>query len=988
MNFMVEAFFGGCISKVINDGKDYLWVEIKRVINDKNNFNLSTKIYRIIEKTLNIVTNRNYLNSDILYEAIEKIFNDFKDNGDTLESVKCGLGLLYSDISEQSCENFMDKFYEGICQDEDLYKRISLILQENGIKINQEEFRQLNESVEESFTQLNKKIDKLDKKIDTKSRNDYENLQNRDSVESRTQEYADKWNENMFLNDFDEWDEKAGVNIKLSDVYFEEYLPHFIWGKNEKISINLKDFLSKYIYEKGTNKMLLILGQPGIGKSTLITWITANFIDKVDDILVYKFASDLKDLDWQNRSEEYDIVNELIKKIGVSFEILDGKILILDGFDEISVGRRVEVLNQLYEKLIKIRSSKNFSLIITCRDNYIIKKLYLIESYYITLQPWSQKQIQDFCELYKNKTKSKISNSTRNIILKNKNVLGIPLILYMVLALNISIEEGSIVDVYDKIFSLKDGGIYDRCFQNKRYEIHHRIGVIKNQIHQISREVAIWMFENNSDEASILQEEYQRICLSNMKKNEKMMDDVMIGNFFKLIKHCEGVDTEEISFIHRSIYEYFVVESLYNSIEDAMLELSEESQLVLAKNISYYLKKGEISGNISEYLQYKILKLFNRLEPEKKKRFYYWWEKVVNKMMEMGMFFYTEKNMMEYKNILEKEVNCFLNLITILSFFERKEEYISINSKQLEKYIRCLNFHSHKINLNGLNLKGCNLSGLLLPNASLQNVNLEGADLRGINLEEANLENVNLEGADLENANLKNANLEDVRLENVCLKNADLEGINLEKINLKGADLSRANLKNANLKGTNLRWINLVTDLSNTSLEGIDLEGVDLEDANLRGIYLERVNLENAKLNHINLKEANLYKASLINASLEEANLEEIRLEEADLSEAKLHKANLKKANLKKTDLIGADLSQADLKGANLEGASLYGAIIKGANLDETNLKQANINNSIWVEEDINKFLFQLIDTVFKYIVIETKIGLRKKIYRYDLLHV
>ena len=34
--------------------------------------------------------------------------------------------------------------------------------------------------------------------------------------ENRTQEYVDKWNANMFLNDFDEWDENDGVNVKLS----------------------------------------------------------------------------------------------------------------------------------------------------------------------------------------------------------------------------------------------------------------------------------------------------------------------------------------------------------------------------------------------------------------------------------------------------------------------------------------------------------------------------------------------------------------------------------------------------------------------------------------------------------------------------------------------------------------------------------------------------------------------------------------------------
>ena len=75
--------------------------------------------------------------------------------------------------------------------------------------------------------------------------------------------------------------------------------------------------------------MLLILGQPGIGKSTLITWIAANFSDRFDDILVYKFASDLANMDWKNDR----IYNRLLDELGFSYDDLKEKTLILDGFD-------------------------------------------------------------------------------------------------------------------------------------------------------------------------------------------------------------------------------------------------------------------------------------------------------------------------------------------------------------------------------------------------------------------------------------------------------------------------------------------------------------------------------------------------------------------------------------------------------------------------------------------------------------------------------
>lgn len=179
-------------------------------------------------------------------------------------------------------------------------------------------------------------------------------------VKSRTREYADKWDANMFLNDFSEWYENRGVNVKLKDIYIDKHLPHFIWGNNKKESYNLDVLLSKYIVEKNENKMLLILGQPGIGKSTLITWITQKFGKNFDDILVYKFASDLKNVDWQNSS----IADIILDRLRLSDNDLNGKALILDGFDEISIGDdRKEILDCLHRYFMNKMGFKNFTII-------------------------------------------------------------------------------------------------------------------------------------------------------------------------------------------------------------------------------------------------------------------------------------------------------------------------------------------------------------------------------------------------------------------------------------------------------------------------------------------------------------------------------------------------------------------------------------------------------------------------------------------------
>lgn len=569
-----ELIFGGIISKVINDSVDVSRNTIRRVAKNRNSKheNLDSQIYNVIIETLNNITSNKYANNqEKIYEATEILLKSFKDATKNMqEKIRPCLRALYLSDNDDKCLEFRSLLYEEIKKNEyeELYRGIILLNQEQ-------------ESIK--ISKIEQKIDKMNQKLDNNRRNENDDISIpnkgvKQKIESRTQEYAKKWNNNMFLNDFDKHDENAGVNVKLSEVYLDKHLPHYIWGHNKRMNADLKEVLSEYINEKTENKMLLILGQPGIGKSTLITWITAKFFDKINDILVYRFADDLKNIDWQTNN----IFNRILEELSLQYKNLNGKILIFDGFDEVNVKvSRRDILNKIYWDLIKEKHIQNFSIIITCRENYI-QGFERVECRYITLQSWDEEQIESFCTVFQKKANENISKKTIKNVLDNKEILGIPLILYMVVALNIFIEkEGSIVDVYDKIFSL-EGGIYDRCIDNKSYENPHWTEKIKRQIHQISRDISIWMFENNSEEANISQEEYQKICnkvINNRKeKNEDIKQNFLIGNYFRKIKHCEGIKTEKLCFIHRSIYEYFVAEAIYNEIEAAMIELSEESQ--------------------------------------------------------------------------------------------------------------------------------------------------------------------------------------------------------------------------------------------------------------------------------------------------------------------------------------------------------------------------------------------------------------------------
>lgn len=775
-----DEIISGFIGEAVSRSVDFSWTKIKEVVKNRKNKHQSieSQIYNVIVNVLNQITYNEFENDqDKIYQATENLLIGYKkDRCDTIEVVRSGLQILGESVNNDKYMEFKILLYQELCKKdyEELYRQIELL--------QQDEESSKNSRIEEKVDKVQQSVDETNRKLDSfkESYREVDNVQNKKPIKSRIQEYAGKWEANMFLNDFDKRDENAGINVKLREVYLEEHLPHYIWYKNNENepSTDLKELLSEYIDEKRDSKMFLILGQPGIGKSTLITWIVANLCERIDDILVYRFASDLRNVDWKDGR----ISNKVLEELGLSHSDLNGKTLIIDGFDEVNIesNRRRDILDSLYGDWINNKTIENFSLIITCRENYV-SQFAILNCKYITLKPWDETQIRSFCNIFQEKTKNSVSMDTIEKLLENKEILGIPLILYMTLALNISVEkEGSIVDVYDKIFSL-EGGIYDRCIDNKKFGDNHRIGEVKEQIHQISREIALWMFENNPDMAIIPQKNYKNICIDIMRKKEKehesLEQDFLIGNYFKLVRHCEGIETQELSFVHRSIYEYFVIENICNNAIELIIKKSDnESFRELSEKIAcicgMFLYGNRLSINMLDYMRHKIK---NSILNDS--------FSVINEafqiMLNEGMTYYTGRC---YKNVVICEMNVFGNMLEIVHLWDDK--IIDYNEKLVD-YIHCN--RETKLNLKKLDLR----------KANLRRANLSGIDLEEANLEEADLQEANLTRTNLKNANLKNAVLKDVILNNTVLTGTSFYGVNLDNIDLKKAEITAKDVNGA-----------------------------------------------------------------------------------------------------------------------------------------------------------------------------------------------
>lgn len=772
----VSKVFGDFVSKVVSDGVDDLKSAIKDADLDRKSYNqnLQTRLYQLIVDALNRFTYNKYEKQDKLYAAAESILKGYISTKDNVDTVKVGLNMLVSDVNSDTCQEFLEILYGEICRDDnsDLYKEFDMLWKRQESEHFRGEFAKVDQNDREILEQLNDLREVLDFIKRNMNRQEGDKLGNNGiPIVNRADEYAKKWNKNVFLNNFNEEDENAGINIKLREIYVEECLPHYIWKNNTNSSDKLRNLLTKYIINNSEREMLLILGQPGIGKSTLITWIMSNLVEKKDDIYVYQFASDLDSIDWQDKN----VLNNIFSIIGSEHDKLDGKTLILDGFDEIYIdGDRERVLNKLNQELKCLNTLKSFSLIITCRENYIYNQRD-VKCDYIVLQSWEETQIEIFCKTYWRKCKKDILENNIKKIQENKEIFGIPLVLYMILALDISVEKSSsIVDIYDQIFSLERGVIYDRC-----YDSEHRLNdyEMKKSIHQISQRMAFWIFENNANKAYIYQKNFQEICdvvlLERKDQSKDIQRDTLIGSYFK-IKHCEGKMADELSFIHRSIYEYFVAiyffESTYNltSIEE------------LAGRLGELLKRGVLSEQILEYIKYKFDSInYNNLSGVTKE--------VFQIMLQDGMTYYGGKLC---KNVVELEMKIFFNMLRVVHLWNSK---LGKLDDKLNSYLR----HNSRFVLD--------LEGVILNGATLYFVNLYASKLNESSLINARLNHANLSTADLTNAKLMKADLRQSNLSNAKLCGTDLTDAKLIKADLSETDLSRANLSGAALYNANLR---------------------------------------------------------------------------------------------------------------------------------------------------------------------------------------
>lgn len=763
-----EIVINTLISEIINICLDESKLAIKKSIDEKSDKNksLSSQMYQVIINALNRITYNNLMDDqEKIYDAAEVLLKSFKSDQVNLNgNIKPCLKKL--GIAENKYDEFKEFLSQEICKDTntELYKRINLILEQQGIN-------NIINTIEQSVNKINQVVSATMESNESDFIVQETKFQN-----NKKQLYLENWKDTLFLH--------KNINEKsltLEDAFImPDYknLKKGFWEEEE-----LGDIIKSFVNLNGTSTML-ITGMPGTGKSSITSWI-ANEYATDDRIIILRFR------DWQSDDLEEGLLNGVRSTYACKNIDLEDKILILDGFDEMkALPRRKELLSEF---LNDIRDFDNFKCIILSRPNYINDKGF---NMHFSLLPFDPGKIANFYEtITGNELKEEIDDD-------NIDVYGVPVILYMAIMSNIDItKHATKPELYNRIFA-ETGGIFDRFASDNEAGYSNGSHIMskshnKKYYLKFLRNISFQMFEEGDPQLFL-----DDCIIPPMEDHGKKVSILEFP-----IKYLFETTKPTIEFIHLSIYEYFASEYIFMALSGA----ADESKERLADTLGRLFSSNKLSNEILEFLRFKV-------RSSKLNAVYEIIHDTFQLMMQDGMTYYMID---KCKNVIQCEMNIFINMIELLNLWENR--YLKFDKSARMYFI----FYIWKLNMDD----------------KLLTVNLSGVDLTNVNLRNIVLKKVNLSGANLLGVDLRKADLDRADLTDAILTGANLSGTNLHMADLGNTKLLAAKFINADLSGANLVGANLIT----ANFHGADLTDA-IFDEKQSEILCDQIDLTKAKV--------------------------------------------------------------------------------------------------------------------------------------------
>jgi uncharacterized protein YjbI with pentapeptide repeats len=672
-------------------------------------------------------------------------------------------------------------------------------------------------------------------------------------------------------------------NMTLNDIYIEptfDFLSNHLKKEKEKYyeqfttakdNQSIHNFIYKYLNDKSScndeqfqsknSNIVLILGQPGQGKSSFSKKFMFDYISKIFDTKEQVFMLRLRDI--SNSSHLLDnpidsLAEKLNKIIGFTPNLEEETILLLDGLDELTMKEQLvsSKIDDFLETLISsLKDYPKLKLIITSRTLYVnlekLEKRLKDDILTLHLKAFDLEKQKLWLEKYKEfYPYATLTNEILDELHKNKTkhileLISQPILLHMIAELNLSKDDltnnTNRAKIYDEMFT----SIINRKWEDDRKHENLK-GIEPDDIRELLREIAFAIYKSDFEyihkskleKLPFIKEFYGNLGIDVDKNTEELdgiLKGVLISFYFQEINKNSEDDVDDsnnyaIEFLHKSLQEYLVAEKIYDEVlrlidKDRKGKHSIKDYKEVLKIIWELFSSKTISFEIQNYL-IEIIKNGNQEQNiELAKRM----ASFLSELFEKDFIY--QYNLDSDINIIEKSQNVFLGYWIIISNLGNKENYIKeVFSykfiKNLDLFMRgnLVYFNKGVIGFrdsNNLNFSYQFLNQIYWVGNFIHKINFSFTELINISFLNTNIWHVDFSESLLKEIDFSSSSLEYVNFDNAKLEKCYFKDVNFRNVTFKGTILvdivvdkkSRNYFKKNNIKFTEKKEIKVESEI-------------------------------------------------------------------------------------------------------------------------------------------------------------------------------
>lgn len=680
-------------------------------------------------------------------------------------------------------------------------------------------------------------------------------------------------------------------NMTLNDIYIEptfEFLSNHLKKEKEKYyeqfttakdNQSIHNFIYSYLKNKSScnneqfqsknSNIVLILGQPGQGKSSFSKKFMFDYISKNFDIKEQVFMLRLRDISntLNLLDNPIDSLGEKLNKIiGFTPNLEEETILLLDGLDELTMKEQLvsSKIDDFLETLIScLKDYPKLKLIITSRTLYVnlekLEKRLKDDILTLHLKAFDLEKQKLWLEKYKEfYPYATLTNEILDELHKNKTdhileLISQPILLHMIAELNLSKDNltnnTNRAKIYDEMFT----SIINRKWEDDRKHENLK-GIEPDDIRELLREIAFAIYKSDFEyihkskleKLPFVKDFYENLGIDIDKNAEELdgiLKGVLISFYFQEVNKNSQDEVDDsnnyaIEFLHKSLQEYLVAEKIYDEV---LRLISKDKKKYFIKDYKGVLEivwelfsSKTISFEIQNYL-IEIIKNGNQEENiELAKRM----ASFLGELFEKDFIY--QYNLDTDINIMQKSFDVFYGYWTVLINLGLNENFINKNfSEKYNKYIIYLmkdNLESMGMgtlikNLYHLDFKYQNISRAYLVGCFFQNIDFLDSILRRIDFSNCFFIDIIFEKTDFNNCNFSHARFDDTIFKESKINNCNFSNLNIRKIDFSNSKLQKVNFMYAKMNKADFSNCEIIEcNFTDAKLKEIILDGATLKD--------------------------------------------------------------------------------------------------------------------------------------------------------------